>query len=302
MHKKSVFIILTIIINLAILGVSEICLAQLTINAPSQAIRGNAFVAEAISSLPEKEIAFIWRGKRHLIAASPLADGGSVAKILLPVPLNEPAAQLQLQALAAKGGQARLAINIKSISRPVQKLNVDRKYVTPPREVLSRIQTDREKVKKALNSSVNGSWWQVPLHRPVQGGVSSQFGLKRVFNGQPRGEHKGLDLRGAQGTPIGACADGVVVLADNLYYSGNTVYVNHGDGVISAYLHMSETDVKPGDKVTKGQTLGKVGATGRVTGPHLHLSLYAQGVAVDPLPLLEQPQSGDNGNRLQKGK
>jgi len=97
-----------------------------------------------------------------------------------------------------------------------------------------------------------------------------------------------VGLRVAQGTPIRALAGGEVVLAENMYYSGNVVYLDHGQGVISLYCHMSSMNVQPGDRVRAGQVLGKVGATGRVTGPHLHLGLLILGEAVDPLSLLAE--------------
>ena len=121
--------------------------------------------------------------------------------------------------------------------------------------------------------------------------MSSSFAGRRVFNGQPRSPHTGTDLRGPTGTPILAVADGVVVLAEAQYYSGNAVFIDHGQGVVSMYGHLSAFAVKKGDKVRRGQVIGKVGATGRVTGPHLHSSLFVQGVAVDIMPLFE--------NRLQ---
>ena len=171
--------------------------------------------------------------------------------------------------------------------RPVQALRVDKKYVDPPAEVRERIRRDREKAGKALDNYSPERLWTAPFARPVSGSVSSKFGLKRVFNDQPRGVHRGLDLRGAEGTPILACADGRVVLADDLYFSGNAVYIDHGQGVFTSYLHMSRILVRPGDVVRRGQVIGKVGSTGRVTGPHLHLSLIVLGQAVDPEPLLE---------------
>ena len=107
-----------------------------------------------------------------------------------------------------------------------------------------------------------------------------------MFNGELRSYHRGVDLRGAEGTPIKAMADGKVVIAQNMYFAGNTVYLDHGQGVISSYAHMSRLDVKPGEMVKAGQQIGLVGATGRVTGPHLHLGLNILGVAVDPLSLV----------------
>ncbi|MDR2695609.1 MAG: M23 family metallopeptidase [Deltaproteobacteria bacterium] len=125
------------------------------------------------------------------------------------------------------------------------------------------------------------------MQRPVPGEISSAFGLRRIFNGQPRSQHKGLDLRGAAGTPVLAMADGTVALAEELYFSGNVVYLDHGLGLFSMYAHLSAIDVRPGQQVSAGQALGKVGSTGRVTGPHLHLGCYALGMAVDPTPLME---------------
>lgn len=271
-------------------------LAEIRLRAPDSAGRGNAFVASAVSDEPVENFTFFWRGKTHQAKATKNADGLWSAAILLPVALAETNGSIELGVGRKGKPETRRKVAITKVERPVQKLTVDKKYVDPPASVKERIAADREKVRKALRTRLNARLWQLPLQRPVNGGVSSQFGLKRVFNGQPRGEHKGLDLRGAQGTPIKAVADGVVVLVDNLYYSGNTVYVNHGEGVFSAYLHMSEPKVKYGDVIKRGQVVGLVGATGRVTGPHLHLSLLAQGQPVDPLPLLES-QTAKNGQK-----
>lgn len=275
--------------------------AALRLVGPDKAGKGNAFLAEAISDEPIEAITFFWRGKMHRAKAEP-QDGKWNAKILLPVALAEKSASLDLGIGRKNKPEVRKKIAISDVERPIQRLTVDKKYVDPPASVKERITADREKVRAALRTNLDGRYWDLPLQRPVSGGISSQFGLKRVFNGQPRGEHKGLDLRGTEGTPIKACADGVVVLVDNLYYSGNTVYINHGEGVFSAYLHMSQTGVKPGERVRRGQPIGLVGATGRVTGPHLHLSMFAQGQPVDPLPLLEKTAGASAGNKGNSAK
>lgn len=276
--------------SLFLLCAASLAHAAITLVSPESAGRGSAFVASAISDEPVDNFAFFWRGKIHHAKAEKAANGKWLAEILLPVALAEKNAAIELGVGRKGKPEARRTIAITDVKRPVQKLTVDRKYVDPPESVKARIAADREKVRKALQTRIDGRHWSMPLERPVQGAVSSQFGLKRVFNGQPRGEHKGLDLRGPEGTPIKACDDGVVALVDNLYYSGNTVYINHGEGVFSAYLHMSKPLVKPGERVSRGQVVGLVGSTGRVTGPHLHLSVFAQGQSVDPLPLLEKRQ------------
>lgn len=283
--------------------------AEVRLEAPEKIARGDAFLALAISDVPVKTFEFRWLGKSY--RAQALREGaGSQAVILLPAPLDEkttaPELRVTAHGAASRGGargtkpadasgaqvatgeqhSARLITALYDKARPVQKLTVDKKFVNPPPDQMERIKKDRELVRQALADPLPERHWALPFARPVEGSVSSLFGMKRVFNGEPRSVHRGLDLRGATGTPILALADGRVVLADNLYFAGNAVYINHGEGVFSAYMHLSEIQVKPGDTVQKGQVLGLVGATGRVTGPHLHLSLFVQGQSVDPQPLL----------------
>ena len=273
------------------------------LDAPESVARGDAFVARLSSDAPVDTASFFWRGKRHVVAAREVREGREgqpvwEAEILLPAPLDEKAESLGLGACAGSKcpkAESSRVVRLFDRKRPVQRLTVDRKYVAPPPEETARIKRDRQKVAAALAQPLQEQLWELPLDRPVPGSVSSLFGLKRVFNGQPRGMHRGLDLRGAEGSPIHACADGVVALVDNLYYSGNAVYINHGNGVFSSYLHMSKPLVQPGERVKRGQVIGLVGATGRVTGPHLHLGLVVQGEAVDPQPLLAPAAQGKQG-------
>ncbi len=283
-------------LSLAVLFLCLITSAAMGIElrSPGKVARGEAFLAEAYGVPQGQAVDFFWRGKKYRVksrASQESNPGEGKAAILLPVPLNEKNELLLLKAALAGetvgSGVAERDIAVFARKRPVQKLNVDPKFVEPPASALPKIKADREKVRQALASKLSESLWTLPMLRPVPGSVSSLFGLKRVFNGQPRGEHRGLDLRGAQGEQVLACADGEVALADNQYFGGNVVYLNHGDGVFSAYLHLSKINVEPGQRVSKGDQLGLVGATGRVTGPHLHLNLLVQGEAVDPEPFLE---------------
>lgn len=268
--------------------------AALTLEAPDKVARGDAFLVKAASDKPVKNFIFYWRGRNHPVVAEPDGNGGSMATILLPAPLDEKSAKLRLGVGPGLKGPEEVGADVAFFDRkrPTQKLTVDRKYVSPPASEKARIERDREKVRKTLAAADPGKKWELPFKRPVPGTVSSDFGLKRVFNGEPRSVHRGLDLRSPEGAPIYACADGRVALVDNLYYSGNTVYVDHGDGVFTAYLHMSQPKVQPGQLIRKGDLVGLVGATGRVTGPHLHLSLIVQGQSVDPAPLLEERAKG----------
>lgn len=271
---------------LLLLTLSVSAFAAPVLDAPDRVARGDAFLVLASSPQPVRRFTFSWGGKDYAADAYQENDRWQ-AVMLLGMPLEEKQASRTLT-VSDGAGAASASVAVFDRKRPVQKLTVDKKYVSPPPEVMARIKDDRRKVARALAVYSSFRRWTAPFERPVDGGVSSLYGLRRVFNGQPRGFHKGLDLRSPAGTPVKACADGVVTLADNLYFSGNAVYLDHGLGVVTAYLHMSKILVRPGDSVRRGQTIGLVGATGRVTGPHLHLTLLAQGQSVDILPLLEK--------------
>lgn len=143
-----------------------------------------------------------------------------------------------------------------------------------------------EREKKLQDDAYQQFSLQTPsnvlLDRPVQGPLSSPFGLKRFFNDQPRAPHSGLDFAVPTGTPVQAPAAGRVILVGDYFFNGKTVFVDHGQGMISMFCHLSTIDVKPGDELKRGQVLGKVGATGRVTGAHLHWNVSLNDARVDP--------------------
>lgn len=287
-------------------GSAALAAPSLVLDAPESVARGDAFPALAASDVPTKTFLFRWLGKTYEARAEQVSINTTAgaanrwqAVMLLPVPLEEKEAARDLAVSTGSGKDAPLTarrIALFDKARPVQKLNVDKKYVDPPADEMARIKADRELVRQALAQRLPERLWVLPFVRPVPGDVSSLYGLKRVFNGQPRGVHKGLDLRGPQGQPVLACADGQVALTGNLYFSGNVVYINHGEGVFTAYLHLSEILVQNGERVRKGQVVGLVGATGRVTGPHLHLSLLVQGESVDPQPFLTTANAAKEKN------
>src|SRR5262249_22014111 len=124
------------------------------------------------------------------------------------------------------------------------------------------------------------------LHPPVETTVSAVFGSARVFNGVNKTQHQGLDFHAATGTTVRATNAGTVLLARNMYYEGNCVVVDHGQGLLTFYMHLSEFKVKEGDKVERGQVVGRSGGTGRVTAPHLHFAVRWQGIYLDPATLL----------------
>lgn len=163
-----------------------------------------------------------------------------------------------------------------------QRLNVDRKYVEPSKTQLDRILAERKIIDAALNLTTAVRLSKVAMNAPVAGRRSSSFGLRRFFNGQPRSPHKGMDIAAVEGTPIRVPLAGTIATTGDFYFNGNTVIVDHGQGFISLYCHLSKVVAEKGQTVAAGDVLGEVGATGRVTGAHLHFATYLNGTAVDP--------------------
>ena len=169
---------------------------------------------------------------------------------------------------------------------PTRTLRVNPDFVNPPPEELTRIAEDQKFIRMVYASSAATRLWSEPFTRPVPGTANSAFGSRSVFNGQPRSPHAGADFLSPSGTPIVTPNAGRVLCARSLYFTGNTVIIDHGLGVFSKLAHLSRLDVHEGDAVQEGQIVGLVGATGRVTGPHLHWALSVSGARVDPLSML----------------
>ena len=204
--------------------------------------------------------------------------------------------------LNAKPGPYRFSIKYGA-DKPVTTLVqvTDKKYseqhltiknkrkVNPNKQDLERI--TRERVRKNRAKSLRtDSLPDIDFIWPVSGRISSIFGLRRFFNEQERSPHKGLDIAAVEGTPVRASASGRVIDAGDFFFSGNLIYLDHGQGIISLYAHLSRIDVKPGEVIKKGDIIGAVGQTGRVTGAHLHFAVYANQTLVDPVYLLPESQ------------
>ncbi|MFN7976577.1 MAG: M23 family metallopeptidase [Vicinamibacterales bacterium] len=168
-----------------------------------------------------------------------------------------------------------------------RRIRVNPKFVNPPKAMLPRITRETALLNALFEKTSAERLWRAGAVRPVEGVAVSGFGVRSVLNGEPRGPHTGLDLAAGTGTPVYAPTPGVVVYAREFYYSGNTVILDHGQGLYSMMAHLSVIGVTEGQAVAQGARLGEVGATGRVTGPHLHWAVRLHGARVDPLKLVE---------------
>lgn len=165
------------------------------------------------------------------------------------------------------------------------KLTVPPQFVTPPPKVSKRIAAEAA-IKKAVFATRSLRRWKGPFLPPTDTPQTSPFGTRRTYNGKTRSTHQGLDFRAATGTPIVATHAGQVLIAQDFYYEGGFIVLDHGEGLFSLYMHLSAFEVKEGEAVTQGQPLARSGSSGRVTGPHLHFGVQWQGLYMEPSTLL----------------
>lgn len=202
-------------------------------------------------------------------------------------------ATVRLRLRAADGGETHYDYPVTQREYAVQRIDgLPGNMVTPPQAMLDRIAAENRRVGAARAEDRDFDGFSAGFVWPTTGRISSVYGSQRILNGQPRQPHYGIDIAAPTGTPIVATADGVVTLAeDDLYYTGGTVIIDHGHGVSSTYLHMSAVEVAVGARVEAGERIGAVGATGRVTGPHLCFRYNWFGKRLDPMLLLP-PREG----------
>lgn len=190
------------------------------------------------------------------------------------------------------GAAQRVAIAVTPRDFPTEYISgVPPKTVNPPPEIAARIEREQAQVTAARARDDERPDFAQPFQWPVRGRISGRFGNQRVYNGQKGSGHSGMDIAAPGGTPVKAPAAGVITFAaPDLYLTGGTVLLDHGHGISSNFLHLSRIDVKVGDRIAQGQTIGAVGATGRATGPHLHWGMNWFDVRIDPLLVLERAQ------------
>jgi murein DD-endopeptidase MepM/ murein hydrolase activator NlpD len=220
---------------------------------------------------------------------APVLKNGASWVAVVGIPLDTAPGKHAATLQPSRGETRKLEFTVTDKRYEEQRLKVtNQRHVEPSKEDLQRIERERKRIDAALGNFAADRVPQFVLQAPVDGRRSSSFGLRRFFNDQPRNPHTGMDIAAPTGTPILSPAPGVVTDTGDYFFNGNTVFVDHGQGVVTMYCHLSRIDVKPGDEVATGTPLGLVGATGRVTGPHLHWGVAVNRAMVDPALFLAE--------------
>ncbi len=277
---------MTAVILALLVMLSAVAPAPITISAKSRSVQPGEIVVLAIRG-PEAADHVRIRAFDRDVAA--FADGDHGWRAIVGIDLDVKPGTYAVT-VESGSGTSRARASYDLIVKPrvfrTRRLTVNEAFVTPPPSEQERIDREAKLLAGVWSAPAAERLWTDPFVRPVPQEANSAFGTRSIFNGKPRNAHGGADFLSPAGTPIHAPGAGRIVIARNLYFSGNTIVIDHGLGLFSMLAHLSAIDVQEGDLVTTRQLLGRVGATGRVTGPHLHWAVRASGARVDPLSLL----------------
>lgn len=284
-------LILQALASLLILSFSTILLAGNTLPRAEPVPGGIAIISLPVSPIPEKDwwariaqdnkptppVAY-FNGQRILITPN---ETGWAA--IVGLPLDTTPGEYRLEVQPVTGIKETIEFTVRGKEYAAQHITLkDQRKVEPPPEDLKRIEKEAEQIKAAFTQWSEQRDISLDFLRPAQGDLSSPFGLRRFFNGQPRNPHSGLDIAAPSGTPVRAPSDGTVITTGDYFFNGNTVFLDHGQGLVTMYCHLSSIAVQPGQRLARGAIIGAVGMTGRATGPHLHWSVSLNNTRVDP--------------------
>src|SRR2546425_7900092 len=260
----------------------------LRLSAPESS-QGSLLLIEVKSAKPLLEVQGDWDGTSVPFWREVASE--AQRKGLVGVDLEKEPGEYELRVTGqmASGGKISCSarVRVRKGRFATEKLQVGKQFVEPSPDQIKRAEEERQKLRDIFDRVTPERLWDGKFRIPLDGVTTgSNFGRRRILNGNPGSPHGGMDLPGTSGTAVHATQRGRVALAEELFFSGNTVVVDHGLGIYTFYGHLSEIDVKVGDAVETGALLGKVGATGRVTGPHLHWGLTVERARVNPLVLV----------------
>ena len=271
-------------------------LAVALLGSAAPALSAQAFVAPRVAAVPGGVVTFrlpggpderpvvSYSGRSVLVAREP---AGWLA--ILGIALDTEPGEYHLSVQQPGANERQIPFKVVAKQYAVQQLKVPPNQVNLAPEDEARVIRETEKVHAALEAFTPDTPPTLRLNQPVPGRRSSSFGLRRMFNGEARKPHSGMDIAAATGTPIKAPLAGRVVDVGSYFFNGNNVMIDHGQGLVTMYCHLSKIRVEVGQQLAAGEVLGDVGATGRVTGPHLHWGVALNGTMVDPALFLAPP-------------
>ena len=262
---------------------------ELHLSAPESS-QGSLLLVEVKSEKQLADLKGDWDGRSVPFWRE--AGGDAVLKGLVGVDLEKAPGEYELKVTGQTASGEKVAcsakLEVKEGKFATEKLTVGKQFVEPSAEQIKRANEERQKLRDIFDRVTPERLWDGKFRIPLEGVTTgSNFGKRRILNGNPGSPHSGTDFPAPTGTPVHAAQRGRVVLAEELFFAGNTVVVDHGLGVYTFYGHLSEIGVKVGDALEAGAVLGKVGATGRVTGPHLHWGLTVERARVNPLQIVK---------------
>jgi murein DD-endopeptidase MepM/ murein hydrolase activator NlpD len=280
-------------VALALVATSETFAAAVRLP-QSSLVPGGVFILPIQSTSTQAPVVTL-DGQRAMVLRS---DGRWVA--VVGVPLSEKPGHLTVQVSDGGAAEKSVGFDITDKQYVTQSLKVAPSKVDLSKEDEERANREGLHIKAVMATFTDTPPATLRLRQPIPGVRSSSYGMRRIFNNEPRSPHTGMDIAGPTGMPVKAPAVGRVIDTGNYFFCGNAVFIDHGEGLITMYCHLSEIDVKAGDSVTTGQVIAKVGATGRVTGPHLHFGVVLNATSVDPALFLPPPGGVGSANKHAK--
>ncbi len=247
-------------------------------SAPAQ---GQPVLVEVRGTPGADNVAVAWKGRRFPLRAA--GDGRFVGIVGVDL-LDRPGTVRFDVLVSGRGAVCRVdgRVEVREREFPVQRLTLPRRMAEFDPAAVARIKEEAARLEERLSAPAGPPSWELPLLPPVDDFRPHGYGARRIINGEPRSPHAGVDISVPGWTPVWAIADGVVVFAGEQFLGGKSVVIDHGGGLVSIYYHLAEFPVVAGERVSRGDRIGVVGATGRAAGPHLHFGIRAAGARVDP--------------------
>jgi murein DD-endopeptidase MepM/ murein hydrolase activator NlpD len=246
---------------------------------PQEVVPGDVVLVDVKDASPSTEAVF----RKKKVTLFLRADSSLIA--LVPIDVDTKPDSYKLQVIDGNNTET-VTIKVRPHEFRTTKLTVSEEKVTLSPENENRVAREYQ-LQQKIWKRISGQEWNGKFIKPIDSEISTEFGVKRIMNEKKTSIHRGTDFRGKSGTPVMSINSGKVILAEDLFYGGNTLIVDHGMGLYSVYMHLSKINASKGDSVSKGQIVGRVGMSGRTTGPHLHLSVKLNGVSINPESLFK---------------